>query len=119
MRSRSSRCATPGRSSLVGAAASAVDRLAITLHFATEHKPLFSGDSRRPARMAQNGANQPGRQDVQQPWFGNTPSSQFASQPLACEPHARSIRDWRSEEHTSELQSRSDLVCRLLLEKKK
>src|SRR2546428_4829415 len=25
----------------------------------------------------------------------------------------------RSEEHTSELQSRSDLVCRLLLEKKK
>src|SRR2546421_8717151 len=37
-------------------------------------------------------------------------------------------RDWdeaaasielRSEEHTSELQSRSDLVCRLLLEKKK
>src|SRR5690349_23583424 len=26
---------------------------------------------------------------------------------------------WRSEEHTSELQSRRDLVCRLLLEKKK
>src|SRR2546421_2673199 len=28
-------------------------------------------------------------------------------------------RSLRSEEHTSELQSRSDLVCRLLLEKKK
>src|SRR2546421_3609723 len=28
-------------------------------------------------------------------------------------------RPCRSEEHTSELQSRSDLVCRLLLEKKK
>src|SRR5438105_6099785 len=28
-------------------------------------------------------------------------------------------RDRRSEEHTSELQSRVDLVCRLLLEKKK
>src|SRR5438105_7002315 len=27
--------------------------------------------------------------------------------------------DFRSEEHTSELQSRVDLVCRLLLEKKK
>ena len=27
-------------------------------------------------------------------------------------------RDYRSEEHTSELQSHSDLVCRLLLEKK-
>src|SRR5699024_12751722 len=26
------------------------------------------------------------------------------------------LRDWRSEEHTSELQSRFDLVCRLLLE---
>src|SRR5438034_6524668 len=29
------------------------------------------------------------------------------------------IGRWRSEEHTSELQSHSDLVCRLLLEKKK
>src|SRR3712207_7686654 len=28
-------------------------------------------------------------------------------------------RRWRSEEHTSELQSRQYLVCRLLLEKKK
>src|SRR5690606_40526873 len=28
-------------------------------------------------------------------------------------------RDGRSEEHTSELQSRENLVCRLLLEKKK
>src|SRR5207247_5188436 len=32
---------------------------------------------------------------------------------------ARSGRAGRSEEHTSELQSRVDLVCRLLLEKKK
>src|SRR5206468_11543450 len=31
---------------------------------------------------------------------------------------SQGLRD-RSEEHTSELQSRSDLVCRLLLEKKK
>src|SRR5438874_9979230 len=30
-----------------------------------------------------------------------------------------SIESARSEEHTSELQSRRDLVCRLLLEKKK
>src|SRR5436309_14054525 len=29
------------------------------------------------------------------------------------------VRDDRSEEHTSELQSRENLVCRLLLEKKK
>src|SRR5690349_24060795 len=32
---------------------------------------------------------------------------------------APSTRRSRSEEHTSELQSRRDLVCRLLLEKKK
>src|SRR5438034_11702804 len=31
----------------------------------------------------------------------------------------RASHSWRSEEHTSELQSHSDLVCRLLLEKKK
>src|SRR5438034_4740298 len=32
---------------------------------------------------------------------------------------AHAVQDHRSEEHTSELQSHSDLVCRLLLEKKK
>src|SRR2546422_7205687 len=33
--------------------------------------------------------------------------------------HCSSPPSWRSEEHTSELQSRLHLVCRLLLEKKK
>src|SRR2546430_5459923 len=37
---------------------------------------------------------------------------------FAPNPKARSVR-YRSEEHTSELQSQSNLVCRLLLEKKK
>src|SRR2546428_1121659 len=37
---------------------------------------------------------------------------------VACEGQAEAVGS-RSEEHTSELQSRSDLVCRLLLEKKK
>src|SRR5204863_3830290 len=36
-----------------------------------------------------------------------------------CRGSVRSRRRARSEEHTSELQSRRDLVCRLLLEKKK
>src|SRR5690606_40098079 len=40
----------------------------------------------------------------------------FSFQPSIDE---RLIRDLRSEEHTSELQSRENLVCRLLLEKKK
>src|SRR5437588_6738918 len=43
--------------------------------------------------------------------------------PPRCAParrrHGRPGRAPRSEEHTSELQSHSDLVCRLLLEKKK
>src|SRR5438034_5790345 len=42
------------------------------------------------------------------------PHDPAASDPA---PHPRRLR--RSEEHTSELQSHSDLVCRLLLEKKK
>src|SRR5436190_3533397 len=40
--------------------------------------------------------------------------------PAATRLNVRAIEGWpRSEEHTSELQSHSDLVCRLLLEKKK
>src|SRR2546422_3518144 len=37
----------------------------------------------------------------------------------ALQRHSRRARRRRSEEHTSELQSRLHLVCRLLLEKKK
>src|SRR5690554_7164361 len=50
----------------------------------------------------------------------------FRSDCLCTMPPAKTLRDgsasrsWsRSEEHTSELQSRPHLVCRLLLEKKK
>src|SRR5947209_17090512 len=44
-----------------------------------------------------------------------------ATKPNAVLPrmHARELEVLRSEEHTSELQSRQYLVCRLLLEKKK
>src|SRR5437588_7579941 len=38
---------------------------------------------------------------------------------VAVVPRAQQVARARSEEHTSELQSHSDLVCRLLLEKKK
>src|SRR5687768_17943853 len=36
-----------------------------------------------------------------------------------CRRRSGRLMKWRSEEHTSELQSRLHLVCRLLLEKKK
>src|SRR5437588_4242854 len=39
--------------------------------------------------------------------------------PFCCGSFWMGYRNSRSEEHTSELQSHSDLVCRLLLEKKK
>src|SRR5206468_6840476 len=50
-------------------------------------------------------------------WLGTDGANSFSAGACSgCQPaSARS----RSEEHTSELQSRSDLVCRLLLEKKK
>src|SRR3712207_8809256 len=41
------------------------------------------------------------------------------SLPHGVGPPASGVTDFRSEEHTSELQSRQYLVCRLLLEKKK
>src|SRR5699024_12868278 len=49
-----------------------------------------------------------------------TPTATFACKRLRVTAKAPLPRpEWRSEEHTSELQSRFDLVCRLLLEKKK
>src|SRR3989442_7617614 len=50
-------------------------------------------------------------------------SGDSSSRPSACESRRRKLvgllKKLRSEEHTSELQSRPHLVCRLLLEKKK
>src|SRR2546430_3447666 len=54
--------------------------------------------------------------------FDDPKSAQSALRPLSLQGHivAAAIYDVkRSEEHTSELQSQSNLVCRLLLEKKK
>src|SRR2546430_10650555 len=42
-----------------------------------------------------------------------------AARPVPQPGQGRAARGGRSEEHTSELQSQSNLVCRLLLEKKK
>src|SRR2546422_4977441 len=41
------------------------------------------------------------------------------NRPIAVQYADRAVQPHRSEEHTSELQSRLHLVCRLLLEKKK
>src|SRR2546429_2635696 len=46
-------------------------------------------------------------------------SAPYRRRLLGCLPYRKARRTPRSEEHTSELQSRLHLVCRLLLEKKK
>src|SRR5256886_7898724 len=55
----------------------------------------------------------------------NCPFLTLTGLPVAAAASSRSVWRqrkagiWRSEEHTSELQSQSNIVCRLLLEKKK
>src|SRR2546430_5159290 len=52
--------------------------------------------------------------------FGRNTSKDAESSPAIQALHCSPVNPWtRSEEHTSELQSQSNLVCRLLLEKKK
>src|SRR5438132_9838391 len=60
------------------------------------------------------------------PWPAIGPVEHLAAAQAQCRPLRapqtflhRCSKNQRSEEHTSELQSHSDLVCRLLLEKKK
>src|SRR3712207_7733455 len=50
--------------------------------------------------------------------YRNQPTEELTAKMIKLSKEA-SYRGWRSEEHTSELQSRQYLVCRLLLEKKK
>src|SRR5207244_5162716 len=49
----------------------------------------------------------------------SSPISSRSAGSTASRCSASSLTAWRSEEHTSELQSPDHLVCRLLLEKKK
>src|SRR2546429_7389985 len=66
---------------------------------------------------------------IERPWrlsTGFAPRSKPLIPINRCLGHTRDLQQWiehmpeyRSEEHTSELQSRLHLVCRLLLEKKK
>src|SRR2546428_10352118 len=72
--------------------------------------------------MRQPRAENPGKPDWQRQGNNHnneTRDSKDLEQPLHPGPDGRHAWSMRSEEHTSELQSRSDLVCRLLLEKKK
>src|SRR5690606_42098940 len=63
--------------------------------------PARTPVGRPPCPVGRGRGPRPGRRPAGSVWFG------------------WSARPARSEEHTSELQSRENLVCRLLLEKKK
>src|SRR5712691_8932780 len=91
-------------------------------------RPICFARSIQPSLAARCSARTPGSSGSTQrsphtalglrprPAFSSDPLSARLTPPWACGPGRRSAR---SEEHTSELQSQSNLVCRLLLEKKK
>src|SRR5690606_41976611 len=83
-----------------------------------DHRALHSFPTRRSSDLCLNPA--PGQQghQVDQRWQLGAARAIAA----ACQHHGgqtAALTHQRSEEHTSELQSRENLVCRLLLEKKK
>src|SRR3712207_7223102 len=57
--------------------------------------------------------------DRAEAWFEKAVLTIRLPKMAAAQAHGRRLEITRSEEHTSELQSRQYLVCRLLLEKKK
>src|SRR5207249_5440191 len=86
--------------------------------FPTRRSSDLAGDSRAPGLPRRR----PVPRVQRQPRSRRCASFVSFSPPPSGPPPARAGRWWpttRSEEHTSELQSRFDLVCRLLLEKKK
>src|SRR3712207_7113758 len=78
-------------------------------------RPPRRGGPHVDARLRQHARVQPRRA----PLAAARPSGRAARQPRPLLRHALAGARPRSEEHTSELQSRQYLVCRLLLEKKK
>src|SRR5690606_40122861 len=55
---------------------------------------------------------------ITEDWICGKKGTTVTSTGILCESHTLTYVATRSEEHTSELQSRENLVCRLLLEKK-
>src|SRR2546430_3477194 len=104
-------CQTPGQSGLQQLV---FPDLACILHFITSSKSfraVCNRDLTVPAGIPSTAPTSP----------ASISSTKESCKTLRSCPgkHSISLRNWRSEEHTSELQSQSNLVCRLLLEKKK
>src|SRR5690606_39333468 len=92
---------------------------------------FFFSSRRRHTRFSRDWSSDVCSSDLQAPNLSKRGDATFRSggvrEILMPRPFAPGVPDtrsfplplWRSEEHTSELQSRENLVCRLLLEKKK
>src|SRR2546430_10904912 len=80
--------------------------------------PCPSGFSVPSAPGTSFGGQSPSLQCTETTWAASTPSASIGS-PVPYRIMLAGSKLMRSEEHTSELQSQSNLVCRLLLEKKK
>src|SRR5690349_23638526 len=81
--------------------------LSLSFYSYADHRDLHSFPTRRSSDLAPISI---ARQLI---------SGDLPGDPASTRPGENSRDELRSEEHTSELQSRRDLVCRLLLEKKK
>src|SRR5438874_6359385 len=81
-----------------------------------DHRDLHSFPTRRSSDLPSGRAS---RGSCRSPTSRPPAATGCCSKARVVRPASRAGRRRRSEEHTSELQSRRDLVCRLLLEKKK
>src|SRR5699024_12524425 len=105
-------CPLPSHSSLLSTATLTPDIYTLSLHDALpilNEKRVFSDTPLKPSE-------QPAPAPAPEP---EAKTIAFDRPAVLDEAYAARKAAQRSEEHTSELQSRFDLVCRLLLEKKK
>src|SRR5437016_11379660 len=88
----------------------------VSFNVAGDHRDLHSFPTRRSSDLQpQAGVGREGGVAVAQPVFHHR---RVADGGVLRQPQSLDNAEQRSEEHTSELQSLTNLVCRLLLEKK-
>src|SRR2546427_4121526 len=80
---------------------------------------LFRSAGRAAAVPGRSGREERGRDPARLHPPAGGPARELCPPPAGLCGNVQARRRARSEEHTSELQSQSNLVCRLLLEKKK
>src|SRR5207237_10659863 len=93
-------------------------RYLFTFYVSGAHRDLHSFPTRRSSDLCRTRLPSPAIWSIS-PWSRNSRSPRPGSRRSGHRTRSRPFPATRSEEHTSELQSHLNLVCRLLLEKKK